>query len=579
MPDLDLKRLLLVATVLLSVGGTSACGSSVSVAGLAPTLDFQLVDGGRVAMQSGQPVPSFSYQPRKRVDLVQGWRFQAADLRPDLTFQTRPEAVNGLVREAASREKPEFDDSSWSPIAVPGSTSLPPGGHPIDGWYRDTFIAPADWVDQAVSLKFGSVNYIADVWLNGTYLGYHEGGVTPFAFDPGKALVPGTTNTLAVRVYDPPKGTRLDVVPWYFNDWWEYEGITGPVWLEATNQLHVVRADVVPYLDAADVTVVIQNSGLATYQNATLNVEVLSAAVTTSNLLNPDPLSLLPPEAPPVATLSIDALSIGSKSVMVRDGNFVFSGADHWTVNHGALYILGVYIVVDGVVLDSFYDTFGLRRIQVDPTGPRLLLNGGPIAFTGVAVQDEHVQPALNGAPRGGVPRTTEESLLTIRHAQAVNADLLRTNHVPANSDLLMLADRLGMGVWEEIPMNHFTPETFTYTMQRGVPQQMVAEMALRDFNRPSVMFHGFANESTGGAERTSAMQTLHDLDHRIDGTRLTGQAMYGSDARRGRLPLLLRRVLRRPCARARHPARAAPGAQHVPAQAGDDPRVRLVDL
>jgi beta-glucuronidase len=58
----------------------------------------------------------------------------------------------------------------------------------------------------------------------------------------------------------------------------------------------------------------------------------------------------------------------------------------------------------------------------------------------------------------------------------------------------------------------------------------MLAEMDLRDFNHASVLFHGFANESTGGAERTSAMQTLHDLDRRIDGTRLTGQAMYGSD-------------------------------------------------
>ena len=107
---------------------------------------------------------------------------------------------------------------------------------------------------------------------------------------------------------------------------------------------------------------------------------------------------------------------------------------------------------------------------------------------------------------------------------------MLRTNHVPANPFLLMLSDRLGLAVWEEIPLNHFTPETFSLVMQRGLAQQMLAEMALRDFNRPSVMFHGFANESTGVDERTSAMTTLRDLDRRIDGTRLTGQAMYGSN-------------------------------------------------
>jgi beta-glucuronidase len=93
-----------------------------------------------------------------------------------------------------------------------------------------------------------------------------------------------------------------------------------------------------------------------------------------------------------------------------------------------------------------------------------------------------------------------------------------------------MLADRLGLAVWEEIPLNHYTPQTISLATERGIPQQMLAEMALRDYNRPSVMFHGFANESTGLAERTSAMQALHDLDRKIDGTRLTGQAMYGSN-------------------------------------------------
>ena len=66
--------------------------------------------------------------------------------------------------------------------------------------------------------------------------------------------------------------------------------------------------------------------------------------------------------------------------------------------------------------------------------------------------------------------------------------------------------------------------------MDRGIPQQMLAEMDLRDFNRPSVLFHGFANESAGSSERANAMKTLHALDRRIDGTRLTGQAAYGTD-------------------------------------------------
>jgi len=92
---------------------------------------------------------------------------------------------------------------------------------------------PADWLDHS-SLKFASADYVADVWLNGRYLGYHEGGSTPFALDAGSAVERGATNTLLVRVARPELGTRLDVVPWGLTDWWDYGGITGAVWLEGS---------------------------------------------------------------------------------------------------------------------------------------------------------------------------------------------------------------------------------------------------------------------------------------------------------------------------------------------------------
>jgi beta-glucuronidase len=53
--------------------------------------------------------------------------------------------------------------------------------------------------------------------------------------------------------------------------------------------------------------------------------------------------------------------------------------------------------------------------------------------------------------------------------------------------------------------------------------------MALRDINRPSVLFHGLSNESTGDDQRADALRELHEIDRLVDGTRLTGQAAYGS--------------------------------------------------
>src|SRR2546428_5687383 len=66
----------------VALGGLASCSfgsaSSISPAGLPPTLSFQLIDGGRVAMQSGQPVPSFGPPPPPPLDLHSGSRVPAA---------------------------------------------------------------------------------------------------------------------------------------------------------------------------------------------------------------------------------------------------------------------------------------------------------------------------------------------------------------------------------------------------------------------------------------------------------------------------------------------------------------------
>src|SRR5690348_14219284 len=112
--SLDLRRGLALAVATLSLAAVSSCGAAnVTPAGLPPTLGFQLVDGGRVAMQSGQPVPDFGYQPRPRFDLSQGWRFQRANLDADLTFTPRAQSLHDIESEAAGRQLPGFDDSQW----------------------------------------------------------------------------------------------------------------------------------------------------------------------------------------------------------------------------------------------------------------------------------------------------------------------------------------------------------------------------------------------------------------------------------------------------------------------------------
>ncbi len=496
---------------------------------LTPTLAFQDEPGGPVAFEAGQPVPTFDREPRPRIDLNGTWKFDPQPLDSNLSLSDRRDAMAALTAEVGNRAAVVYDDTQWPQIAVPGTFNTPPDRTTTGGFYRQVFFAPPSWTGKYAVLKFGAVRYVADVWLNGRYLGYHEGGDTPFALDATQALVPGAYNALLVRVDNPVWGTRQDIVPWGLADWWNYGGIAGDVWLEAVPPMSAVRADVTPHLDGADVAIVLQHRGSGSV-HAAIDVRLWPAQVNQANLLNPDAFSLVPADATPLLDRHIDVGGVSGESVLRVPAPFSIRSADLWSPSVPALYVFDVSVFADDQQVDELYTSFGLRQIKVDSTAPRLLLNGNPIAFNGVAMHEERQQPPRQGAPAGG-PLTTPADIASIlQRAVSIHADLVRVDHHPPNQDLPLLADRLGIALWEEIPMYHFTPQTFSIAIGRGIAQQMLAEMDLRDFNRPSVLFHGFANESSGDAERANALSALQALDRRIDGTRLTGQAAYGTD-------------------------------------------------
>ncbi|HUW59781.1 MAG TPA: glycoside hydrolase family 2, partial [Candidatus Bathyarchaeia archaeon] len=90
------------------------------------------------------------------------------------------------------------------PARVPGIIqTVLPGYHGV-AWYWRDFDAPANPYSQGRwLLRFGAVDYLAEVWVNGVSVGGHEGGETPFTLDITDAVKPGAANHLAVRVLNP----------------------------------------------------------------------------------------------------------------------------------------------------------------------------------------------------------------------------------------------------------------------------------------------------------------------------------------------------------------------------------------
>jgi beta-glucuronidase len=96
------------------------------------------------------------------------------------------------------------------PVGVPGSwNDQVPGARDELGpaWYELRFEVPALGGRQA-AIRFGSVSYAAEVWLNGQRLGSHEGGHLPFTLPCTGALTDGE-NVLVVRVFTRDRRPKL----------------------------------------------------------------------------------------------------------------------------------------------------------------------------------------------------------------------------------------------------------------------------------------------------------------------------------------------------------------------------------
>ena len=106
----------------------------------------------------------------------------------------------------------DCDRSTWQTMAVPNNWYLTEVGD-YDGvvWFQRTFELPKGFADRCVSLRFRAVDYIARVWLNGLYLGSHEGYFDPFEFDVTGVLHTGS-NCLVVKVDSPRDPTEYVLV-------------------------------------------------------------------------------------------------------------------------------------------------------------------------------------------------------------------------------------------------------------------------------------------------------------------------------------------------------------------------------
>ncbi|GAG01783.1 unnamed protein product, partial [marine sediment metagenome] len=205
-------------------------------------------------------IPFSSYERKEKhayLNLAGIWKKERTECDHRLTLLKRtPDIIKRLQQESQERFQENYDDSSWLDKEIPGMENSPPDRYQGCVWYRREVDIPKDHRGKFIKLVFEGANYFTDVWVNGQWVGAHEGGYTPFSFDITDYVEYGASNTLALRIDNIPwlpmrimtpedeKVNDKNIVPYKTCDWWNAGGITRDIYLEVIPNLNIVRADV-----------------------------------------------------------------------------------------------------------------------------------------------------------------------------------------------------------------------------------------------------------------------------------------------------------------------------------------------
>ena len=96
--------------------------------------------------------------------------------------------------------KPDVDFSTWKGMEIPNNWYLTEVGDYFGTiWFQTSFKVPESFKGKRIYIYFKAVDYYADVWLNGRFLGSHEGMFNPFEFDVTDIVNMDSDNILVVR--------------------------------------------------------------------------------------------------------------------------------------------------------------------------------------------------------------------------------------------------------------------------------------------------------------------------------------------------------------------------------------------
>ncbi len=369
---------------------------------------------------------------------------------------------------------------TWDSIYVPGNwdTENAYAHYVGKAAYFKQFILPEDFRNQELFVHFEAVNYLSKVYLNGNYLGTHEGGYTPFEFCISDLVNDSLHNELVVIVDN----------TYARGAWWSWGGISGAVHIQ---QYKRVKADkfhiaAIPNFD----TNMVDFNWSTSFENLQANHD--NHVELTIDFGNQQ-----------IPNIKQD-LSIPKGSFKTTTGNFQIpiEQVKLWHFDSPNLYTATMQVCIDNQKELAQSIRYGIRKIAVE--GTQLLLNNEVVRAFGFNRVSDH-RAYGNTEPFDLIKRDIDDM-------KSMGAVFTRIMHTPQSPKLLDYCDEIGMLIIAENPIwGRFDPNAYA---QNPIVKQWYKEMIERDFNHPCIVAWSVANEI--GIDRPSEQMRMSKEQYRF---------------------------------------------------------------
>ncbi|WP_374713208.1 sugar-binding domain-containing protein [Symbiobacterium terraclitae] len=429
---------------------------------------------------------------RERLSLNGAWRFQPTPGAPYNDPDTPPAALT----EPRTIAVPGCIQAQFADLRDYADVSV----------YERTFTVPAAWAGRAVRLHFGAVDYLAEVWIDGRYVGDHEGGFLPFWFDITRYVAFGREHRLTVRVTDPGGAAwpereyrpfpdiSFQEAPHGKQSWYgSIGGIWQDVWLEAGSPVWLYRVLATPDVAGGQVhfrAILAGPEGPLSSHAAPTGTRLAGQGPAGRRAPGPVPAPDMPEGhwSVQVRVTGPDGATYASPPAPVAAGEARVSvripEPALWAPEHPDLYEFEAVLLEGSTPVDRLEDHFGMRTVEAREN--RIYLNGRPLYIR--AALDQDYYPVSLWTP-------PDDAFLMeqVRLAKELGLNMLRCHIKAPHPRYLYWADKLGLLVWEEYgnPSNSQgrAPELCRATLEGLIE---------RDYNHPATVIWSVINESWG---------------------------------------------------------------------------------